>query len=267
MTLINSKEIKCLKCGYTFSAIVHDSINVSMLPHLKDEFLNGELNKTVCPECNTAYNLVGAVLYHDMHNGIMIQVLLSEEYSNNKEAAIREFTEKIRGNVSGLTGAMRKNFERYYFDIVFSLDELKESLDSIAGVCSEKIRAITEEVLRLEPKHKERSPAGRIRMWFEKLLPAAWRKDEVEHSEELSSPEKYIVILGEKFSLKYFPNLKLVAEIDPKGLENTICKIMNKHSLDAKNAMVSLETLTRRIGEVIDEKPEKKRGQVHFSEK
>lgn len=254
MTRIGSPKIKCVKCAHIFSATTYDSINVSMLPHLKDEFLNGKLNQAVCPECNAKYDIGNAVLYHDMNNRIMIYVLLSEEYSNNKEAAIKEFTEVMRESISDLGGAMRAVFELYRFDIVFSIDELKESLDSMTGVCSEKIRAITKNVLRLEPERKGKSYAGKAKGWLGKFLPIDWGKDEIEDKEEVSSPEKYIVILGEKISLKYFPKLKMVAEIDPKGLENTICKVMNKYNLDAKNAMISIEKLNRRIREAIDKK-------------
>src|SRR3989344_4906490 len=153
MTLINGKEFKCSRCGDTFSTVIHDSINVSMLPHLKEEFLSGKLNQAVCPQCNTAYSVANAVLYHDMNNGVMIHVLLTEEYSNDRERAIKEFTGIMRENISSLGGTMRKNFERYKFDIVFSIDELRESLDSMAGVCSEKVKAITENDLRLEPNN------------------------------------------------------------------------------------------------------------------
>lgn len=96
MTYIDSQEIKCLKCGHTFSAMIHKTINVSELPDLKDEFLSGKLNQAVCPKCNQTYFITSNVLYHDMRNGIMIHVLLSEEYPNNKEAAIKEFTEEMR---------------------------------------------------------------------------------------------------------------------------------------------------------------------------
>lgn len=207
MTQINSKELKCLKCGHTFSATIHDSINVSMLPHLKDDFLKGKLNQVVCPGCKTVSSVGGAVLYHDMNNGIMIYVLLSEEYSNNKEEAISKFTEVMRGTNSSLGGAMRGIFEKYKFDIVFSIDELKESLDSIEGIGSEKIRVITENVLKLKPEKGIKGKFNimlKLKKWFGKPSLKDNKVDEPQSgftknvSQKDIASELYIVVIRDR---------------------------------------------------------------------
>jgi hypothetical protein len=171
MTLINSQEINCLKCGHIFSATIHSSVNVSIAPDLKGDLLTGKLNQATCPKCNMRYDIGGAVLYHDMNSRIMIYALLSEEYSTDRERAIEEFSEIMRSSITNLARAIRQNFEKYNFDIVFSIDELKESLGSMTGVCSEKIRAITEDVLRLEPEKKMREKFNiimKLKKWFGK---------------------------------------------------------------------------------------------------
>ncbi|MCX6766839.1 MAG: CpXC domain-containing protein [Candidatus Moranbacteria bacterium] len=252
--------MKCVKCGNIFSATTYDSINVSMAPNLKDDLLTGKINQAICPKCNTKYNIGNALLYHDMNNGIMISVLLSEEYSNNKEEAIKEFTELMRKSVSSLAGTLRKSFEKYNFDVVFSIDELKESLNSMEGNCNEKIGAITKDVLRLESRYKAKEKSyttRKIKKWFGKFMSISRKKNELEHNEELLLPEKCIVILGEKVSLKYFPELTKFAEIDPIRLKNTIHETMNKANVDAKNAMIILEKIAKRVAEKVNEKIEK----------
>lgn len=256
MTLLDSEEINCVKCAHTFSFTMHKSINVSMAPRLKGEFLKGKINRAVCPNCNTAYNIGGAVLYHDMDNRIMIYVLLSEEYSNNKEQAVRDFAKIMRESVANLAGVMRQNFEKYNFDVVFNVDELKESLDSMKRDCNEKIRMVTKEVLALKPEYEEKSHTkkGTIKKWLDALFPLNQKGSRFGRNEELQEPEKYISIRGERIDLKYFPELKIFSEIDSKGLESAIRKIMDKNNLDAKNAMIILEKLTKRVTERVSEK-------------
>lgn len=224
MTYINSEKIKCLKCGYTFSAMIHKTINVSELPDLKSEFLNGKLNQAVCPKCNETDFITSDVLYHDMRNGIMIHVLLSEEYSNNKEAAIKEFTEAMRESISDLGGAMRERFELYRFDIVFSIDELKESLDSIDGIGSEKIRVITENVLKLKPEKRIKEKLNiimKLKKWFGKSSLKASKTDEPQSSFTKNVSQKdiasglYIVVIRDRIK-------EPVRDVDGKVVFSTI---------------------------------------------
>jgi hypothetical protein len=255
MTQIDSEQIKCLKCGCNFSAIMHNSVNVTMAPHLKEEFLSGKLNNAVCPECNTIYNIEGVVLYHDTDNRIMTQVLLSEEYSNNKEEAIKEFTEMMMNMVSSLNSFMRRNFEAYKFNVVFSIDELKESLEGNNEICNEKTRKITKDVLDI--KHKNKESVGimeKIGKWFRRFITTKNITDDTKHKEDSVLSDKYVVIAGEKISLKYFPELAKLADVEPDGLADTISSIMNKNNVDVKNAMIIFEKLAKRISEKIDEK-------------
>jgi|GEM_PF-3581277 len=222
MTRIDDYKITCLRCGQVFSTASYESVNVSMAPRLKDDFLSGKLNTTACPKCNKQYTIGGTTLYHDVQNKIMIYVLLAEQYSNDKNEAIREFTAVLREclSSSALASNIRDDFEQYHFDIVFSIDELKESLSNIeTGIYNEKIATITNDVLLTEEK-------------------------------ELPPPEKFIDIRGEKVSLKYFPKLAELLDVDP-SLKNEILDTMQKNNADAINTMLVMEKVAKMLDDQI----------------
>ena len=169
MTKIVSEEFQCVKCQHKFSATLNDSINVSLSPQLKAAFLNDEINKAVCPNCNQGYSINREVLYHDMDNNIMIWVL-PREFVPQKEAFIQKYTESMRENVLNLPGL----FDRYHFDIVFGIEELKESLNDMEQNYSDKIVSITKNVYKNDRAGgSEDQFASRqgIKNWFRKFLP------------------------------------------------------------------------------------------------
>lgn len=247
MTMLNSTEIKCVKCNCVFPMITHDSVNVTMAPRLKEELLDGTLNQGTCPDCGMRYNIGSAVLYHDMENKIMIYALLSEEYSNNKIAAVKDFSGMLHNMVSSLAVTLRNNFEKYNFDVVFSIEELKESLGNIEkGIYTEKIKDTTKNVLESKPK------TIFVKRFFEKLLLINSKEENPNKIEKHSALEKNITINGEKISLKYFPKIADLYEIEPKGVEDTIYKIMHQNNIDAKNALIILEKLYAKVTNAVD---------------
>ncbi len=145
MTKIESENIQCSNCKYNFSVDTYESINTEINPDLKEKLLNNEINKAVCPKCKQENKISIPVLYHDMQNQIMIYVLpFSGEGIPQKER-----TELIPLFINKL-----KEFSQfiddleYTYDIVFSINELKESLKKIeANDCDDKIKDITKKVL------------------------------------------------------------------------------------------------------------------------
>ncbi len=252
MSLIDSQTIQCVNCGNVFSVMIHSSINVSTSPHLKDDLLEGRLNFGVCPKCKTMHNISNVILYHDMRSRTMIQVLLSPEYSNSKEEAIKEFAEIMGNNLSNLNPTIRSVFETYSYDVVFSIDELKESLTSINESGSDKIRAVTKDVLNAGNTKELKKQIGVIRTftrWIESFLRAQNTKSDSKQEIAVIPPEKYIIINGVEIRLKYFPIVTKFYEIAPKEVEDTIVKIMSQSNIDTKNALIILEGLYKKATE------------------
>jgi hypothetical protein len=201
------------------------------------------------------HNISNGILYHDMRNRTMIQVLLSPEYSNSKEEALKEFAEIMGGNLSDLNPTVRSVFETYSYDVVFSIDELKESLASINESGSDKIRAVTKDVLNAGNANEPKQQIGVIKTftrWIESFFRANNKKSDSKQEITVIPPEKYIIIDGVEIRLKYFPIVTKFYEIAPKGVEDTIVKIMSQSNIDAKNALIILERLYKKVSEEID---------------
>src|SRR5512144_1153467 len=58
-------QIKCPNCGMPYQANVQSIIDVGQNPEMRRAFLNGQLNRAVCPNCKTPIGIDVPLLYHD----------------------------------------------------------------------------------------------------------------------------------------------------------------------------------------------------------
>jgi len=144
MTKIDSENIKCINCGHNFQAAVYTTINTETDPELESKYFNNELNKAACPKCKKEYTVDIVLLYNDMPNNTMIWVV-PQMLQKEKDKITRDLTDNFKKGAAILSKLNKGNIT---FDIVFGIDELKESLKAIrAGFPTEKIKAITVNVL------------------------------------------------------------------------------------------------------------------------
>lgn len=88
MTIRNSSNITCQKCGTVKRFPIYDSINVTVNPEMKAKVLTGELFRFVCDNCAYSSLIAYPFLYHDMSNKFMIWVENQTEPTANTEKSV-----------------------------------------------------------------------------------------------------------------------------------------------------------------------------------
>ena len=66
MTMLSKRNINCPKCNREQDVFIHESINVTMNPDLRDQLFKGEINTIDCVSCGERFTLAVPLLYHDM---------------------------------------------------------------------------------------------------------------------------------------------------------------------------------------------------------
>lgn len=68
-------QIQCPQCGTTYTADIHQVIDVRQNPELKQQLLSGRLNLAICPNCGAGGQISTVLLYHDPeHELFMVHV-------------------------------------------------------------------------------------------------------------------------------------------------------------------------------------------------
>ena len=58
-------EYTCPYCGKQFNMTIHDSINVSQDPDLRDLCVSGDVFTHSCPHCHKSFMVLNPLLYMD----------------------------------------------------------------------------------------------------------------------------------------------------------------------------------------------------------
>jgi hypothetical protein len=64
--------INCPRCGAVQQVELHDAVNVTQNPELRDLLMTNELNKVTCNECAFEFRVDKHLLYHDSKHRFMI---------------------------------------------------------------------------------------------------------------------------------------------------------------------------------------------------
>ena len=72
MSMAMPEKITCPKCGKEFEFTMWSSFNADVSKGWLDKFLSGEIFRFTCPHCGEVTNILYPMLYHDMHNKLMI---------------------------------------------------------------------------------------------------------------------------------------------------------------------------------------------------
>ena len=118
MSSVYNVEASCPSCGERFNTALWESLNADLNPAEKDLLLSGKFFLTVCPKCNTEHPFVYPILYHDMTNAAMVQLVLSDE---NAENLMKQLKAAV---ASHMIGSM--TVEGYKFRFVKDHNELRE---------------------------------------------------------------------------------------------------------------------------------------------
>ena len=112
MTMCKEEPAKCQQCGHEQQFTVWDTINVTLNPELKEQYLKSELTTFVCEKCGCKAQVVYPMLYHDMGKRFMIWLA--------KEAEGQELDK--------LASFMAGQMKNYRFREVHSRNELIEKI-------------------------------------------------------------------------------------------------------------------------------------------
>lgn len=69
--------VTCLECNTVRDCTVYSSINVTINPELKNDFLENKINIFKCEKCGNTAAIPFSFMYHDMDN--KFQVIFSED--------------------------------------------------------------------------------------------------------------------------------------------------------------------------------------------
>jgi len=79
MSRVDNVEVSCPTCNQKFETPIWRSLNTVLNPAEKDLLLSDKLFIATCPKCHAESPIIYPILYHDMTNRVMIQLVLSEE--------------------------------------------------------------------------------------------------------------------------------------------------------------------------------------------
>lgn len=150
MTMILTKEIPCPVCGSYFTANLYATINVSLDPLLKVEFLNGQINRVTCPNCKEEGLVPIPLLYHDMDNHIMVFVTWNNELNWGQQEVL--YKESV------LAPMPFSMMEIYRNRVVFGYSQLAEKIRIFDSGLDDKII----ECLKFLHTISDQKQAGRI---------------------------------------------------------------------------------------------------------
>jgi len=86
MTLANSHELQCPKCGVAQKVTVWVTINVNVDPGLRDRLFAGDINFFHCASCGHHTFVDAPLMYHDMKGQFCVQYLSPTSLDDPEQA-------------------------------------------------------------------------------------------------------------------------------------------------------------------------------------
>jgi hypothetical protein len=121
MTMIREMPVQCPDCGKESSAVIYETINVSLDSTLKVRLLSGELLRWQCGVCGLRRLNAYPILYHDMVHAILIQ-WISAPYAPTLESLVAVLPSQAECRQFK---ALRSD---YRFRVVREFDDLVEKI-------------------------------------------------------------------------------------------------------------------------------------------
>lgn len=114
MSSCKHHTITCPKCGAQGEFTAWDSVNVDIMPEMKEKVISGELFRWACPVCGESFTVPYPMLYHDMTKQIMVYHLLRRGNPSDSRVV----------NMLGRSGLMAN----YTLRSAYSLDDFREKI-------------------------------------------------------------------------------------------------------------------------------------------
>jgi hypothetical protein len=113
MSKWSKTDFVCPTCGAEFEITIWDSLNTALNPKEKEMMLTGELFVVACEKCSAKHNVIYPMLYHDMENKVMIQLILKDE-DIEKIRRVQDISNNL-AIMKEIVGDMANNGYRYRF--------------------------------------------------------------------------------------------------------------------------------------------------------
>jgi hypothetical protein len=121
MSKITKTQITCPKCKNVKECSVYDSMNVTVDPKLKDEFMANKWNIFSCDNCDVAVPISSHVMYHDMTNKIAVWCIPDGDLSGHVKAT--EMYDRLLGPDNYLSNAIIVNSREDFLLMVHLCDK------------------------------------------------------------------------------------------------------------------------------------------------
>lgn len=122
MSIRESIEIQCPKCGWKNETVIWRSVNRDINPEAKEELLAGRINLFHCADCGLKEYVSVALMYHDPENGFCVQFFPFGMVQDS--SFFDQFTSDAHLDV--VSDLPEEHVPEYFRNIhlVFSMDEL-----------------------------------------------------------------------------------------------------------------------------------------------
>lgn len=147
-------EIKCPKCGEVQQIELHESLNVSKEPELRELLMANKVNEVACASCGFSFRVDKPLVYIDPDHQLLIYLIPANE--DQYDTGEDQFNEFIRNMLSLLPA----DFRAPEVQLVFNRTELVERIFLVEAGLNPRIieyikhRIYTQNGRRIPPENK-----------------------------------------------------------------------------------------------------------------
>lgn len=154
MSMHETVEVTCPKCGKVSPFVIWSSINTQLDPEMKEKVRTGEAFLFTCPECGDQNSVDYGFLYHQMEDKIMIHYANSDE---NFEEMYKFYVDPPKSNDSDIDMIMDMAQEGYINRIVRSKNEVLEKIAIFDAGLDDRVIEICKLMLYLKVAEQVKS--------------------------------------------------------------------------------------------------------------
>jgi len=132
---------ECPKCKTEYEIKVWESLNAELSPDAKIQLLEDKLFTSKCPNCSADNTVIYPILYHDMKNKTMIQLVFNTE----GEESFRNTINKIKNNPNLPDIAVDSD---YSYRVVFNANDFMEKIYILENNLDDRVIEIVKLVIK-----------------------------------------------------------------------------------------------------------------------
>jgi transcription elongation factor Elf1 len=130
MSRFQERVLECPVCNVEFPARIWSSVNVTLDPQLKDEVMEGRLNRVICSACGFSGRSPDPFLYHDMDKKMMFYVAEGAD-AGVLRAAVQSMREEQTAGGMPLPAIYMLDNTESLVSLIYQLDHMQNPDGSI----------------------------------------------------------------------------------------------------------------------------------------